>query len=136
MSLYNMMCGMNPAAGFLLDMIGLEPSTIPRFRDVWIDDDFKTITVHTRTGGGNRESYQDENDAMTENPNYVCDHDDSFDSTFADFVFTVPQAKADELRKILEEASEGDEEKKANGMTNLTTTAREKFSAVMEGMKQ
>ena len=95
MSLYNMVNGMTPAVFFVLPMLGKHPNAYPRFRDCFISDEEHPqyddhIHVYTRVGGGNRESYQDAIDELRAHPLYVTDFDDSFDSTFASFVFVVP----------------------------------------------
>lgn len=101
MSLYNMLNGANPATFFVLPMLGKHPDEYPRFRDCFIGDDERPelkdhIHVYTRTGGGNRECYEAENQAMREMPGFVTDYDDSFDCTFASWVFRVPERwKAD-----------------------------------------
>jgi len=58
--------------------------------------------LHTRQGGGNRDCYCDtdtdsgeheefclavNNDALQSHPDYILDYDDSFDSTYANFIF-------------------------------------------------
>jgi hypothetical protein len=116
MSLYNMVHGVKPAAFFILPMLGKHPDEYPRFRDCFTSDKEwpeydDHIHVYTRTGGGNREYYYDENREMQLHPEFVIDFDDSFDSTFASWVFRVPDKwKADydkinsgELRDISEE---------------------------------
>lgn len=92
MSLYNMIFGVNPSAYFLLPLIGVKLDDIPRLRDCFLsDDNDKQIEVMTRTGGGNRETYEAENAGLQANPNYVDDRDmDEFDSTYALFTFNVP----------------------------------------------
>lgn len=47
----------NPSTTDILAAIGLDESKIPRIRGVGIEDG--KILIHTRTGGGNRESYGD-----------------------------------------------------------------------------
>lgn len=93
MSLYNLMCGNNPLFTLFLAVIDLPKDRIPRFRDVYTkrDGDDVVVVVHTRTGGGNREDYEDKNGWLAEHPLYRTDADDDFDSTFADFEFTVPE---------------------------------------------
>ena len=135
MSLYNMMCGTNPAAGRLLAAINLDPNTIPRFRDVWANDDLTEVTVHTRTGGGNRESYEAENDALCAHPLYLRDADDDFDCTYADFSFKLPEEEKIKLLAEIADAVKDDPEKTAQVMKAVTTGAREKFDAVMESLK-
>lgn len=107
MSLYNLINGVNPAAFFVLPMLGKHPNEYPRFRDCFIGheeypqyDDH--IMLYTRTGGGNRDDYQAENDEITEMPGYVTDFDDEFDSTFAWWVFEVPAKWAADFAKVKE----------------------------------
>lgn len=95
MSLYNLLCGVAPATFTVLPMLGRHPDEYPRFRDCFTSvegypeyDDH--IIVYTRTGGGNREDYEADNQAMSELPGYVTDFDDEFDSTYAYWVFQVP----------------------------------------------
>lgn len=92
-NLYNMIKGVNQEAFFILPMLGKHPDEYPRFRDCFVDG---RINILTRTGGGNRESYEADNQAMREMPGFVTDYDDSFDPTFAVWVFDVPERwKAD-----------------------------------------
>src|SRR3990167_4624353 len=109
MSLYNMINGVQPAAFFVLPMLGKHPDEYPRFRDCFIGKvnsdeeidqfgiplhkhgDEMLISVYTRVGGGNRESYQTEIEELRATPGYVEDFDDDFDCTFATFVFKVPE---------------------------------------------
>src|SRR5262245_58021437 len=101
--LYNMVFGVNHAAAFLLDAAKIDHKKVPRFRDCFLYKDGKSIVVYTRTGGGNREDYVEENAAMTQWPGYIRDEDDSFDNTYALFHFKVPEdAKeiCDKLKEI------------------------------------
>lgn len=119
MSLYNMVNGVQPATFFILPMLGRHPDEYPRFRDCFIGkmtQDFNNpdqfgipsrkhgeedlISVYTRVGGGNREDYQSEIDALRAVEGYVEDFDDEFDSTFATFVFKVPEKFKEDFKKI------------------------------------
>jgi len=62
-----------------------------RFRDIYINEDGSEITLYTRNGGGNRESYFYVFDILSKHPNYLRDYDDDFDSTYAYIVFSVPE---------------------------------------------
>lgn len=103
MSLYNMVHGFNPAGIFVAPLLGLghPQRAFPRYRDCFVGMNGKPeydgkIVVYTRTGGGNREEYEADNNALARHPQYVTDFDDDFDSTFAWFIFDVPPAwKAD-----------------------------------------
>jgi hypothetical protein len=88
MSMYNLVHGVNQLSPVLLAMLDLQLSDVPRFRDAYWNGTH--ICIYTRTGGGNREEYAVENDALAAHPHYVRDEDDDFDSTYATFYFTVP----------------------------------------------
>jgi hypothetical protein len=135
MSLYNMVCGMNPAAGRLLAALNLDHNIIPRFRDVWVNDEFTEVTVHTRTGGGNREAYEEENAALQAHPLYLRDADDDFDRTFADFTFRLPDEEKAKLLTEIEEAFKDNAEKKQQVIIAITEEPREKFDKVMDALK-
>lgn len=90
MSLYNLVHGVNAAAGTLLHSLGIGPGVVPRFRDCYLTPE-KQIVILTRTGGGNREYYTAENQKLRELPGYVSDKDDDFDSTFALFTYNPPE---------------------------------------------
>jgi hypothetical protein len=92
MSLYNMLFGTNPFSGVLLQMLGITRDDVPRFRDCFLNEDGSEIIIHTRTGGGNREDYEDGNNYLTLVDGYKYDADDDFDSTYADFHYEVPEA--------------------------------------------
>jgi hypothetical protein len=92
MSLYNMVRGgFNPYAAVCIAMVCDKPQSIPRLRDAWLSDDGKTFTILTRTGGGNRQEYHDGNTFMKLLPGYIADRDDHFDSTFAHWLYKVPE---------------------------------------------
>lgn len=92
MSLYNMLFGTNPFSGVLLQMLGVSRDDVPRFRDCFLNEDGTEIIIHTRTGGGNRDDYEDENNLLTLIDGYKFDADDDFDCTYADFHYEVPEA--------------------------------------------
>ena len=105
MSIYHMMHGIKPSTFFILPMLGKHPDEYPRFRDCFTADeehpqfdDF--IHIYTRVGGGNREDYQDEIDKMRAMPGYITDFDDSFDCTYATFVFAIPEQFVEDYPKI------------------------------------
>ena len=119
MSLYNMVYGCQPATFNILPMLGKHPDDYPRFRDCFIGklsndydnlDQFdiparahgeeELISVYTRVGGNNRESYKEEIKILREMEGYVEDYDDDFDSTFATFIFKVPSKFKTDFNKI------------------------------------
>ena len=98
--LYNALFGVNPFSKILLDMIKIDRMNVPRFRDCYISlDGPRKIIIYTRTGGGNRETYEEPNEHnqdgpfnsdLRESPYYERDEDDGFDSTYAYFWYRVP----------------------------------------------
>jgi hypothetical protein len=118
MSLYNTIYGVNPATFFILPMLGKHPDEYPRFRDCFVGamergktkDIFgmpvikstkeKVISVYTRVGGSNRSEYSSEIGELRSMPNYLRDYDDDFDSTFATFVFSVPEQWQEDFESL------------------------------------
>ena len=100
MSLYNLLHGVNPAAGGLLKALNINPAEVERLRDVSFGRDDGEVVVHVlcRTGGGNREDYA--NEVLISHPAYIRDEDDDYDQTYAHYYFKLP----DEVRKQVEEA--------------------------------
>lgn len=90
MSLYNMLSGVNPATFFILPMLGEKhPDEYPRFRDCFVSEE-NEIHVYTRVGGGNRNCGYGEEELQS-HPNFLRDEDDEFDTTYATYVFCVPE---------------------------------------------
>jgi hypothetical protein len=139
MSFYNMVHGYTSMAPILLKILNLTPDNIPRFRDSYLQEG--KIVVYTRTGGGNRDYYENEeecrrnypeyfkegsddnpsapwNDDLRAHPNYESDYDDDYDSTYASFYFTIPE----EYKEFLAEAPE-------------ETLPKEKWEAVYEKLR-
>ena len=118
MSLYNMIAGFNPLAPLCVVILRLHPSDIPRWRDAWLSDDGQEITVLTRTGGGNRETYADTNEEMRQVAGFISDEDDDFDSTFARFRYSVPEnllEKTTEAAAIVARSPRGGASKQGPG---------------------
>lgn len=95
MSMYNMIFGTNPDNDALLALLGKTQADFGRFRSVFMEDG--CIVVHTRNGGGNREDYEDVFDEMSDHPWYSHDEDDSFDCTYANIYFKIPDNHKDFL---------------------------------------
>lgn len=103
MSLYNMVLGYHPLVGDLLIALGYTKETckdIPRFRDCYLFPD--EIRLLTRTGGGNRPDYIDENQMLRERPGFLRDWNDSYDSTFAWWAYEWPDNGTRALQIMLE----------------------------------
>lgn len=97
-----MINGVNPATFFILPFLGEKhPDTYPRFRDCFIDsqNDKDVIVVYTRVGGGNRDCGYGEEE-LYKHPNFISTKDDDFDSTYAEYVFGVPEEWAEDFGKI------------------------------------
>lgn len=115
MSLYNALFGVNPFSSTLLQMLGTTREGVPRFRDCFLSEDGSEIIIHTRAGGGNRDFYEHPDRCRESYPEYFAedvtdkpsgpwncdlrtlpgfkyDADDSFDCTYADFHYAVPDA--------------------------------------------
>lgn len=91
MSLYNLLFGVNQDADELLKMLDLTQDDFGRFRDAYLNENGTNIIVYTRCGGGNRDCYEDVFSKMKKHPEYVTNYDDSYDCTYAYFVFNVPE---------------------------------------------
>lgn len=78
-----------------------------RFRDAFFEktDDKYYVRVHTRNGGNNREDYEVAIESLRKHSFYVRDEDCPHDSTYADFIFELPQRLVDD---IAEEVSDDD----------------------------
>jgi hypothetical protein len=134
MSMYHMMCKANPAAGRLLGIINLDHATIPRLRDVWANADMTEVTVLTRTGGGNRAAYNDENTGLSLHPLFLRTADEEWDSTYATFVFTLPAEGAASMRAEIEGAIGDNPEAVAKVMEAITMDAETKFKRALEAL--
>lgn len=100
MSFYSMMFGRNSQSEILLAVLGIKEVDVPRFRDVFTSEDGSEIIIHTRTGGGNREGYWEQNAALTKLPGYKCDYDDEGDNTYANFEFEVPEEWRQDVQNL------------------------------------
>lgn len=113
MSLYNAVFGVNPFSRALLKMLGIQEDTIPRYRDCFLNEAGDEIIIYTRTGGGNRDFYESLEECKSNYPEYFdkgedptgpwnCDLrklpgfkydvDDSYDATYANFHYEIPEA--------------------------------------------
>lgn len=99
MSLYNMMCGFNPACIWVMPMLGRKQNEWPRFRDCFVRDGM--IEIYTRVGGNNRGCGYGEEE-LYKDPNFVRTYDDDFDNTYATYVFRVPEKWKADFEKIMD----------------------------------
>jgi hypothetical protein len=92
MGLYNMVFKSNPQVPLVLAILQKQPSDFGRFRDAWIEK-FDSepsklrLAIYTRNGGGNRADYMP---YFGDEPLYIADQDDDFDSTYATIFFRMP----------------------------------------------
>lgn len=104
MSMYHVIHGRQPGVEAILDALGLDPGDVPRLRDCWVEPNARDggyrIVIYTRMGGGNRDEYQEDIDALADHPLYLSDHDVAHDPTYAAIHFALPEAYAGELRAL------------------------------------
>ncbi|AEJ35042.1 hypothetical protein MIMI_L792 [Acanthamoeba polyphaga mimivirus] len=74
----------------------------PRFRDVNVNSENPIIKVTTRSGGGNREEYEENNEYVSLLEGFICDKDASWDSTYAIFKYKIPDRSLDKWREYIE----------------------------------
>lgn len=104
--MYNLINGVSMACLYFLPMLGKHPDEYPRFRDCFLKDAQRPeydgkIHVYTRVGGGNRLDYTDAIKALQSAPGYVADYDDGQDSTYAMFVFEIPEKWKKDFCRIM-----------------------------------
>lgn len=102
MSLYSMLFpGGEERGRVLLVVLGYRSfEEVGRFRDAWVErDDTHGVVIHlyTRNGGGNRDDYATEINALRSHECYLRDADDSLDRTYASFWFRIPDAWREQL---------------------------------------
>jgi len=124
MSLYKMILGKN-RCDILLACLGFKINDIPRFRNCYALEG--KIVIYTRTGGGNRQTYENKemrlktfkewgdedyegceyhgpfNDDLRKNPHYLSDYDNDYDETYAYFNFKYPDEYKSDLEAIEKE---------------------------------
>ena len=88
MSFYNAIMGFNPACVLIMPMLGRRQNEWPRFRDCFVEDG--KIAIYTRVGGNNRGCGYGEEE-LYKDPHFVKTYDDSFDNTYATYIFNVPE---------------------------------------------
>lgn len=96
--MYNLLFGVNPLSNIILELLELKQENIERFRDCGIEED--KIWIYTRTGGNNKQYYP--NKILTSHENYLNEIDDSFDSTYAMYEFSIPVNKKENVNIIKE----------------------------------
>ena len=106
--LYTMVLGRHPLAAHLLSILGFTSEEgvlrIPRLRDVYLFPD--EIRILTRTGGGNRDEYNDRNEWLRDLKGFIRDFDDAYDSTYAWWAYKWPKDFKKALTAMLESLQE------------------------------
>lgn len=150
MSIYNMVNKVNPATFLILPLLGIgNPNDWPRFRDCFptarhfqIVDDFpvmvpidekeKPVNIYVllRVGGANRTAYAKQIAGLQSHPNYIRDMDDLLDSTYAHFVFSVPEEWKEDYKK----ATNADCELTSEKYQHLIRSAYPKLNKVLDAL--
>lgn len=125
MSLYNALFGYNKFAHILLRILDLDVVDVPRFRDCYLNEAGDEIIIFTRTGGGNREEYAAQNEALRKRPGFIADADDTLDSTYAKFRYSVPGPYLTMTRPLAENAK----------LQGVVVDPAEKFKQLLAKMK-
>ena len=102
--LYNALFGVNPAAAFLLPMLGHEEGFYPRLRDVFAGkgaDGVREIQVFTRVGSLNQ-GYDMGEERLYAEPNFLRFEDCEDDATYGTYIFKCPQEWERDFDCILE----------------------------------
>lgn len=99
MSMYNLVNGFNPACIWIMPMLGRKQEEYPRFRDCFVENG--NIAIYTRVGGNNRNSGFGEEELYSD-PNFIDTYNDEFDTTYATYLFRVPEKWKADFDKIMD----------------------------------
>lgn len=80
---------------------GIEHIEFPRWRDTYMSTKKPIVTVITRTGGGNRERFETENDSCCHVDTFIREYDDRYDCTYCKFRYRIKDEYLGEWRKIV-----------------------------------
>lgn len=103
MALYTQLFGENEDAAALLGFAGLTREMFPRYRDVFLADEGRTVIVYTRIGGSNRSAYKKEIKEIKKHSQYKDNCDDKHDETYAYFKFNVLPKYLETAKTIFKE---------------------------------
>lgn len=117
MSMYEVACGANRFSPLLLNGVldmGLKSQdeldeAIPRFRDVFITNEGGEVhvAIFTRTGGGNRTEYAEENESLRQIAGFARDENWVLDNTYAIFYYKIEdKEKLENLMVLLNKIDE------------------------------
>jgi hypothetical protein len=105
-TLYNIILGVHPLARDLMRTLELSATGVGRFRDCYLQRSrIGELEIHlvTRNGGANRAAYELTTKRLRQHPLYLRDADGPLDTTYATYVFSVPEA----ARRLIEMAFGG-----------------------------
>lgn len=136
MSLYYSLFGVNANSIEILSLIGLKQDFFVRFRDVDLINNGETVRVFTRTGGNNREAYEDNWEEIRKNSNYIVDYDDDFDNTYAYIEFKVPADKLENAKALFAGEPESFEDKFIKSMEDMNDPNSKSYKVAENITKQ
>lgn len=90
MSIYNDLFGFYPAADELLAVLGIDRSTIPRYRDCYLWRDSNRIVILTRTGGIYFDKWRERCEALRNTRGFLCAGSQPGNSSYVLFFYQVP----------------------------------------------
>ena len=121
-------------------LFGHPQKNIGRYRDCFLRVEERPqytnhIFIYTRLGGGNREDYQQEIAKLTSHTHYVEDYDDSFDETYATFVFKYPKEFKEDIDLVMKEELNKTSEKYKKLILDTFPEIKDKLEEVLYSNK-
>lgn len=104
MSLYNMIMGRNPMSPHLLACLGITMETaekypLGRIRDVTTNDAGDRVFILTRNYGT---EWEHVDAALAKHPNYITKKQETVDSTYTTYEFSVPEETKKHVKEMAE----------------------------------
>lgn len=135
MSLYNMLFGMNRMCPILMECLELDPMACGRIRDCYLQrQESGKLEIHllTRNGGGNRQEHEAITERLRRHPRFMRDYDEPHDTTYATYVFSIPDHIEPQLREVV---TSGPPEAQARRDELVPPPFGSRFLAFMDRMK-
>lgn len=107
MTTYNGLLGYDRSAPMVLDILDFQPQQFVRFRDAWIAD-VDELAVYTTLGGWRRSAYHAVFEVMEKHPHYLRAVDDTVDTAFCTFYFSVPEPHRAAVATYVEDNGKGE----------------------------
>lgn len=104
--LFNMLMGRNPAAPYLLAVLGISNETahnwpLGRLRDVYTNEDGTKVFIFTRNGGlSSKDEQVVSQNLKDKHPDYIGSVIDDFDSTYLTYEFKTPTEMIEITKQI------------------------------------